>query len=83
MPMAQVGCALQIGSTTSETNSAVVAGFNDTATGAGGAGICTEIIGGLAAGVPDCADRQCEAAQKHLSHPGHVLVSPFAIDGEA
>jgi hypothetical protein len=49
------GCLEQIGSITSETKSAVVAGFSDTATGAGGAGICTDIIGGPPVGVPDCA----------------------------
>src|SRR4029077_13021065 len=54
------GWALQMGSTTSNTNNAVVAGLRTTRTGSGRAGICSVSKGLVAAlldatGAPDCA----------------------------
>jgi hypothetical protein len=54
MVLRHLGCDVQIGSTTSNTSTAVLAGFNVTATGSGIGGICSVIIG-LGPPVPDGA----------------------------
>src|SRR5262249_40428778 len=54
MVLRHLGCDVQIGSTTSNTSTAVLAGFSVTATGSGIAGICSVIIG-LGPPVPDGA----------------------------
>ena len=55
MVFKHLGCDVQIGSTTSNSSTAVLEPFSVTATGSGIAGICSVIIG-LAPPVPDGGD---------------------------